>query len=596
MALLNLPSDLLLAIADFSPQSSINALLQSSKGLCAHLNYHLYYLNIRDSHSNALLWASLHGDINVVRRLLDQGADVNTKAIRAWEHCVLPATVTKASETAMKNALEREVTTGHAYGSAASPLMYAAAGGYTDIMELLIQHGADLRCNTVNQANTDKYKRCCHRTPIMMAVDRDHPAAVELLLRHGVNINTPLVKCNTPLSLAATHGRLGIVRTLLAHGADVNVLHRTGSALMKAARGGHLEVVRVLLDEGKADITLTDDSGCNATCAAARENHPDTITMLVDHGRRHGIDMVNRRDNRGRTPLTIAGWKGSVEAMERLVLLGADVNTVNNNGHTPLWYTMDNPDATEMLLRHGANPEVTQPLDDELFPLIIAAIEGGETSVAEVLLKYGANPNCRTILNPDDPNVGANYPYVPAGGYYHNTRTPLWIAARDIHKSLVRQLLLHGADPNARGGEKATTPLYWAIRYGNITIATTLLDNGADPNAPIRLGRGKHRLTPLRFAIQQNQRDIARTLVDHGANPNQQGPGCGPLLVKATAVEDVDLTKAMLEKGADPNVKTKRGNSSPLFVATMKKNPFLTQLLLAYGAKHEEETPVGEST
>lgn len=596
MALLDLPSDLLLAIADFSPQSSINALLQSSTGLCALLNYHLYYLNIRDSHSNALLWASLHGNINAVRRLLDQGADVNTSAIRAWKHCVLPATVAKGSASVMKNALEREVTAGHSYGSAASPLIYAAAGGYTDIMELLIQHGADLRCNTVNEANTDKYKRCCHRTPIMMAADRGHPAAVEVLLRHGVNINTPLVKCNTPLSLAAMHGRLEVVRALLAHGADVNVLHRAGSPLMKAARGGHVEVVRVLLDEGKADITLTDDSGCNATYMAARENHPDVITLLVEHGRRHGIDMLNWRDDRGRIPLAIAGWKGNVEAMERLVLLGADVNTINNNGHTPLWYTLDNPDAAEMLLRHGADPEVPQPVDDELIPLMIAAMEGGEMSVAEVLLKYGANPNCRTILNPNDPSVGANHPHVPEGGFYNNTRTPLWVATKEIDNSLVHQLLHHGADPNARGGEKATTPLYWAVSYDNITIATMLLDNGADPNAPIRLGRGKHRLSPLRFAIQQNQRDIARTLVYHGADPNQQGPGCGPLLVKATAAEDVDLTKAMLEKGADPNVKTERGKSSPLFVATMKQNPLLMRLLLEYGAKNEEETPIGEST
>ena len=596
MALLNLPSDLLLAIADFSPQSSINALLQSSKGLCAHLNYHLYYLNIRDSHSNALLWASLHGDINVVRRLLDQGADVNTNSVRAWEHCVLPETVTKGGKTALMNSLQREVSTGHSFGNAPSPLMYAAAGGYTDIMELLIQHGADLRCNTVNEANTNGYSRLCHRTPIMMAADRGHPAAVEVLLRHGVNINTPLVRCNTPLSLAVMHGRLEVVRTLLAYGVDVNVSRRAGSPLMKAARGGHLEVVRVLLDEGKADITITNASGYDAIYMAVCDNHPDIITMLVEHGWQHGIDLLQQTDGRDYTLLTIAALNRSVEAIERLLFLGADINATDDNNQTPLWCARDHAGATEMLLRHGADPETTQTVNDEIIPVLIAAIESQDYCVAEVLVEHGANTNCKTILNPNDPSVGTNHPHVPEGGYYEKTRTPLWLAAKVLHIPFVRKLIQYGADPNTRGGANATTPLYWAIEDGHITLATILLDNGADPNAPIGRGRGRHRLSPLRFAMQQNQRIIAQILVDHGADPNQKGPGCGPLLVRATVAEDVGLTKTMLEKGADPNVKTKRGKSSPLFVATMKKNPFLTRLLLAYGAKHEEECPVAEST
>lgn len=67
----------------------------------------------------------------------------------------------------------------------------------------------------------------------------------------------------TGLMLAVSHGRMDMVRALLAHGADVNIQDDEGStALMCASEHGHVEIVKLLLAQPGCDATLSDSVSC----------------------------------------------------------------------------------------------------------------------------------------------------------------------------------------------------------------------------------------------------------------------------------------------------------------------------------------------
>lgn len=559
MALLDLPPDLLLSIADFLPESALNALLQTNSSLY-FLNNTLYRHNVRYSHSSALFWASLYGHEPVVRRLLSRNADVNTTTIRRGPRRGFRRT--KNAMRIMADALERAEKRSNCVTSLASPLVHAAAGGYVDIMEMLIQHGADIHATTLINTNTTlrKPKRLtpCHclSTPIMTAANHGHVPAIELLLHHGVDINVPQAACNSPLSLAAIHGHIPAVRTLLHHGADVNTIRRGTTPLVKVIQANQLEATRVLITEGNADLTITSHHPQLFTPVfwAVSQNNPAIISLLLNHAPAE----IERRDSIGRTPLALAVWEEHIEAIECLLSHGADINAANRVGQTPLWWALlsDSIPATKTLLTHGADTGALAPLDDEseVMPVLLAAMKRFHYGLVEVLLEHGVNPNCQSVS---------------LSGQSGKEMTPLSLAVGYRETSLVRKLLQHGADPNARSGRCDSTLLYHAIAAGHVCIATMLLDHGADPNALVKLtGKRKGKISPLCWALKCRQFAIARCLVDHGADLNERG-----LLVKAVSREDVGLTMAMLRNGA------RQGVNEALNLARVKRDNMLEQLL-----------------
>src|SRR5262245_38513952 len=96
--------------------------------------------------------------------------------------------------------------------------------------------------------------------------------------------------------------------------------------------------------------------------------------------------------------------------------------------------------------------------------------------------------------------------------------TGLHGAAQRGHREVVRLLLEHGADPNAREPGDHTYPLHWAAAQGQVEIVRALLDAGADVH-----GVGDdHALDVIGWATAfrspgENWRDIVSLLVAHGA-------------------------------------------------------------------------------
>uniref|UniRef100_G1MR31 Uncharacterized protein n=1 Tax=Meleagris gallopavo TaxID=9103 RepID=G1MR31_MELGA len=116
-----------------------------------------------------------------------------------------------------------------------TPLWLAANGGHYDVVQLLVQAGAD------------EHESEGGRTPLMKAARAGHLCTVQFLISKGkILIVTVLY---TMVSLACAGGHLAVVELLLAHGADPTHRLKDGSTmLIEAAKGGHTNVVSYLLD------------------------------------------------------------------------------------------------------------------------------------------------------------------------------------------------------------------------------------------------------------------------------------------------------------------------------------------------------------
>jgi ankyrin repeat protein len=135
------------------------------------------------------------------------------------------------------------------------------------------------------------------------------------------------------------------------------------TALHKAAHGGHLEAVQMLL-EHNADVNLRNILGefpiHRAASPCDYRGHPDIMQQLLDHGA-----DPNARDNDNSTPLHYSSWyrrlghqdrHGTVEGTRLLLKYGAIVDAEDNMGRTPLQLALEHgrDDIVACLKEHGA--------------------------------------------------------------------------------------------------------------------------------------------------------------------------------------------------------------------------------------------------
>uniref|UniRef100_A0A8C5GYA0 KN motif and ankyrin repeat domain-containing protein 1-like n=2 Tax=Gouania willdenowi TaxID=441366 RepID=A0A8C5GYA0_GOUWI len=164
-------------------------------------------------------------------------------------------------------------------GNGNTALHYSVSHSNFDVVKKLLDAAV---CN-VNQQNTAGY------TPVMLAAlaavdNAESMKVVEQLFAKG-NVNIKASQAGqTALMLAVSHGRIDMVRALLAQGAEVNVQDDEGStALMCASEHGHTDIVKLLLARPQCDATLTDSDDSTALSIALEAGHHDIALLLYAH-------------------------------------------------------------------------------------------------------------------------------------------------------------------------------------------------------------------------------------------------------------------------------------------------------------------------
>ena len=557
---------------------------------------------------------AMRDDIEKVRSLLGQGADVNA-----------------------------------AQGDGMTGLHWAASNGNPQMAEVLIRAGANLEAAT----------RVGKHTPLHAASKAGRALVVKTLVEAGSNANATTTTGASPIHFAAAAGSAKAVVVLLEHGADSNAKepHWGQTPLMFAAAAGRTEVINALLELGAdpaitakvVDVVARDEEEMAdlrrrleyiaELRAAAKKVEPspsekdqlgespqnegqkakkqapegqpedrDVVALRRLAEPRNYVDLVGSQG--GLTPLLLAAREGHTDAALDLIKGGADINQGSAADHTtPMLIAMINGnfDLAMLLFERGADPNLAS--DAGATPLYAALnmhwapksrhpqrvdYQQQETSyleVMETLLKAGVDPNVRlnktlwyTTFNDD--NLGVD----------RTGATPFWRAAHALDIEAMRLLLAYGAAPNVSTIKVAKR----RRRNSDETDHSGLLPvpvggPGVYPiHAASGVGHGQGYAANDHRHVPDGWLPSVRFLVEElGADVNARDHNGYTPVHNAAARGDNELIHYLVSKGADVTAVSRRGQTTVDMangpIQRVQPFPKTVALLMSLGAKNNNK-------
>jgi ankyrin repeat protein len=264
-------------------------------------------------------------------------------------------------------------------------------------------------------------------------------------------------------------------------------------------------------DQAAADFAFgrtqnTDGGGLTSLVFAAREGHLDCVKLLVDGGA-----DVNQTTRYGWTPLLVATQNNHYLVGKYLLEHGANPNIPNKGGWNPLYLATDNRN-----IEGGDYP--VRPADMDQLEYIKLLIDRGADVNARVCGAKSTPTNC--VGDSTETRTIFTMQWLREDG-----ATAFWRAAQSGDVELMKLLLAHGANPKIASAHNVT-PLSVASGIGwvegvtfewspeqNLEAVKMCLDLGIDPNAKDEEGR-----TALHGAAHKGRNEVVKVLVDHGAD------------------------------------------------------------------------------
>jgi ankyrin-2 len=230
-------------------------------------------------------------------------------------------------------------------------------------------------------------------TPLYEATRRGQLEVMKLLLKNGAKVDALGGNGFSPLSLAAEYNQVEAARLLLKHGADIHHRDVVGNTPLHqtALRPWHgdSKMAQLLIEEGKADMSLLSYGGCYPLyCAVSKSNTPVALYLLSK-----GAD-ANFEHKGGTQTLFLAVSNQNAEITEALLKNGANPNVVFKGLYTPLQQAIidSNLEIAGLLLKHKADPNLVT--DQDQLPLCWA-VQKNQVKLVEMLLKHGADPSLK---------------------------------------------------------------------------------------------------------------------------------------------------------------------------------------------------------
>ena len=336
---------------------------------------------------------------------------------------------------------------------------------------------------------SDGVRRERLNAPLIEAVQKEDPAAVQKLLEQGADPNARVQDPNAP------HTLLAFLRKLFSDSRHAGHSEAPTALILAAQRNEGDQVARLLLDKG-ADKELAGTFGYSwfepgsvgtPLITAACNRHASILRLLLERGAN-----PNAASSTKQTALMFVAVKGEVGMAKLLLDRGADPNARDSYGNFALGDTAD------WLQRY----ETEHPLYD-LDGKTPLSPEAAHLRMVQLLLAAKAQPNAR----------------------FANGATALSTAANGKHPTLIRALLDGGADPR-QVDNNGRNALHYALDTFNdwdshisdarrMETIRLLLQSGLDINVQSKSGE-----TALIMAASEQDTPIVRLLLSYHPDLN----------------------------------------------------------------------------
>jgi serine/threonine-protein phosphatase 6 regulatory ankyrin repeat subunit B len=525
-----------------------------------------------------IIIACENGCTEKVIQLLKQGIDVNmTDEDDGWSLLMI---VSRSGYPELaKVLLEHGADVKLKNTMGLSALMFATQNGQTETIKVLCSHGANI--NELYTYNNMCYSGYRSEVTGMVLNIRNHAKFInghtetfKPLLKPGADIQ---LQEKPLLFLAVETGYTETVELLLKQGANIDAQDNIigNSALFVAVKNDDTKMTKLLLDYG-ADINMQDNELWSPLMWASHRGYTEVTTLLLEYEA-----QVNLQNKFGLSALMLASQNNNIQAMQKLLENGADVNIQNNDGFSALmiascilydgilselynnygisYQREQNLETVGLLLKHGAN--VNMQNNQGMSALMIAVEEEATYIISEFLVKHGAYTGLRTF------NGGLSV---------------LMIASRKGNTKVVHMLLEHGAYVNAQSSNG-----WSALMFAN--------ENGYENTAQIlKKYGGKVYMQPddsemmkwleLVIACENSLTSDVDHLQKRGVNVNliPSNQDLSALMV-VSQCGNIQMTKLLLEYGANVNLKNRNGWSALIFASESRQFE-IADLLLDYGA------------
>jgi ankyrin repeat protein len=339
------------------------------------------FIDSQDQDGNTLLKiAVLNSQVNIVKTLLDEGADVN--APDSTGTICLHTAVDIGNKDVVRVLVERGSYLNGRNDNYETPLSVSVAKRNVEVVNILLNKHANVNI-------TDSFGN----SPLHVAVANGDIQICTLLLEKGkdIELNLQNVEGYTPLVLSLINNHEDIAALLCEHNCDGSVMGSDNiPPLLMAVQRKYLHVASALIKQG-VDVNAADKSYLTPLVCALENKCGGLAKELLAAGA--SVDITPNK----KSPLHLAAELGDKPLVDSILDLGVDVNLLDANEESPLVVAVKNQheDVSRLLIERGANREdlykalriATTKSNKEIVKLVLSAMDTDQ--VVQFLMQVG---------------------------------------------------------------------------------------------------------------------------------------------------------------------------------------------------------------